>query len=443
MAASPRPMPSAITRARIRAHTIGAASSTTLRQFEAAVHARGGHVHWAETAGQAVAIVVDIARQHGVRPAVKSKSMVSEEIELNAALDGAGVRRRRDRPRRVHRPDRQRPAVAHRRADHPQDRHDIAESFRGSSGATRRGRGRRAADDGVRAAPAARRVPARPTWASRAATSASPRPAASASHQRRQRAADDDAAARARRADGHRADRADAGRPRRDAAAARPQRTGQKLTVYTNIITGPTDGPGSGRDGRRRVRRTRALHIVLVDNGRSRLLGGELAEILYCIRCGACLNACPVYQQVGGHAYGSVYPGPGRRGADAGRCAASASWQRPAAGEQPLRRVPRGLPRPHRHPADAAVAARPSPHAARLTPSVGRPPACGCCAVWRNGRGLFGLAQTRGRPGVTGLSRATAGSAALPGHLSGGPASRDFPALAPRNFMGAGRRGRR
>ena len=52
------------------------------------------------------------------------------------------------------------------------------------------------------------------------------------------------------------------------------------------------------------------LHIVLVDNGRSGLLGGELAEILYCIRCGACLNACPVYQQVGGHAYGSVYPGP-------------------------------------------------------------------------------------------------------------------------------------
>jgi L-lactate dehydrogenase complex protein LldF len=49
---------------------------------------------------------------------------------------------------------------------------------------------------------------------------------------------------------------------------------------------------------------------VLVDNGRSTLLGTDLAEILYCIRCGACLNACPVYQAVGGHAYGSVYPGP-------------------------------------------------------------------------------------------------------------------------------------
>ena len=49
---------------------------------------------------------------------------------------------------------------------------------------------------------------------------------------------------------------------------------------------------------------------MLVDNGRSRVLGSEQAEILYCIRCGACLNTCPVFQQIGGHAYGSVYPGP-------------------------------------------------------------------------------------------------------------------------------------
>jgi L-lactate dehydrogenase complex protein LldF len=78
--------------------------------------------------------------------------------------------------------------------------------------------------------------------------------------------------------------------------------TGQNLTVYTNVITGPrredeADGPDE-------------LHVVLVDNGRSKVLGSTEAEILYCIRCGACLNACPVYQQIGGHAYGSVYPGP-------------------------------------------------------------------------------------------------------------------------------------
>ncbi len=84
--------------------------------------------------------------------------------------------------------------------------------------------------------------------------------------------------------------------------------TGQKLGVYTNIITGPrreTDSAAlSEPDG------PAELHVVIIDNGRSKILGSELAEILYCIRCGACINACPVYRQIGGHAYGSVYPGP-------------------------------------------------------------------------------------------------------------------------------------
>lgn len=79
--------------------------------------------------------------------------------------------------------------------------------------------------------------------------------------------------------------------------------TGQKLTTYLNILTGPRreaeiDGPDE-------------LHVIVLDGGRRRLLGDpELREILHCIRCGACLNVCPVYRQIGGHAYGSVYPGP-------------------------------------------------------------------------------------------------------------------------------------
>lgn len=78
--------------------------------------------------------------------------------------------------------------------------------------------------------------------------------------------------------------------------------TGQKLSVYTNMITGPRrPGEPDGPD---------ELHVILVDNGRSRVLGTRTAEILYCIRCGACLNACPVYREIGGHAYGSVYTGP-------------------------------------------------------------------------------------------------------------------------------------
>jgi L-lactate dehydrogenase complex protein LldF len=78
--------------------------------------------------------------------------------------------------------------------------------------------------------------------------------------------------------------------------------TGQKLSSYTNILTGPRrPGEPDGPD---------ELHVVIVDNGRSNVLAGSTAEILACIRCGACLNACPVYKVVGGHAYGTTYQGP-------------------------------------------------------------------------------------------------------------------------------------
>lgn len=78
--------------------------------------------------------------------------------------------------------------------------------------------------------------------------------------------------------------------------------TGQKLTSYVSVIRGPR-APGE-KDGPEEV------HIVLVDNGRTGLLGTEHQEVLHCIRCGACLNVCPVYRNIGGHSYGSVYPGP-------------------------------------------------------------------------------------------------------------------------------------
>ncbi|MGH7248720.1 MAG: lactate utilization protein B, partial [Pseudomonadota bacterium] len=78
--------------------------------------------------------------------------------------------------------------------------------------------------------------------------------------------------------------------------------TGQKLTAYTSILTGPRR---DGEDG------PEEMHVILVDNGRTRALADEKTrESLYCIRCGACLNACPVYRKIGGHAYGWVYSGP-------------------------------------------------------------------------------------------------------------------------------------
>ncbi|HLB80340.1 MAG TPA: LutB/LldF family L-lactate oxidation iron-sulfur protein [Dongiaceae bacterium] len=78
--------------------------------------------------------------------------------------------------------------------------------------------------------------------------------------------------------------------------------TGQEFSVYTTFSTGPRRA--ADRDG------PQAFHVVLLDNGRSRMLGTEFQDMLRCIRCGACLNHCPVYQAVGGHAYGWVYSGP-------------------------------------------------------------------------------------------------------------------------------------
>jgi L-lactate dehydrogenase complex protein LldF len=79
--------------------------------------------------------------------------------------------------------------------------------------------------------------------------------------------------------------------------------TGQKITVYNTIVTGPkqeyeTDGPEE-------------MYVILLDNGRTNILQNpKQRESLYCIRCGACLNACPIYKNIGGHAYGATYSGP-------------------------------------------------------------------------------------------------------------------------------------
>lgn len=79
--------------------------------------------------------------------------------------------------------------------------------------------------------------------------------------------------------------------------------TGQKVTVYNTLVTGPkqsneADGPEE-------------MYVILLDNGRTNILANEKTrESLYCIRCGACLNACPVYKNIGGHAYGTTYSGP-------------------------------------------------------------------------------------------------------------------------------------
>ena len=90
-------------------------------------------------------------------------------------------------------------------------------------------------------------------------------------------------------------------RPRRlPPAAARARRPGERMNPYTSMWHGVTPGDGP-----------QEVHVVLLDNGRTRALADEVGrQALRCIRCSACLNVCPVYERVGGHAYGSVYPGP-------------------------------------------------------------------------------------------------------------------------------------
>ncbi len=413
----------------IRAHTV-ARLDHYLRQFEAAVQARGGHVHWAENADQAVKIVAEIAAQHQVKTAVKSKSMVSEEIELNAALAAAGVDvLETDLGEFVVQID----------GDHPshivgpiihKSRQDVANSFRTHLGATEA--------DLVD-------VPQMAAFARRTLRVGFMRADMGISGGNFGVAETGSLCICTNEGNG----RLTTTVPRVHVALMGIERlvptladlgvmlqvlgrsaTGQKLTVYTNIITGPcrrdvqeseqgeSDGPEH-------------LHIVLVDNGRSQLLGGELAEILYCIRCGACLNACPVYQQIGGHAYGSVYPGPvgavltpGLRGLAAWHDLPQASSLCGACREICPVRI--DIPRMLLSLRDQSTA-------------LGLSPAWATSGLWLFRQvavrpRLFRAAQAVARRVTRSIAR-DGWIRRLPAHLSRWTRQRDFPAFAERTFM--------
>lgn len=275
-----------------------------LERYEARVIAAGGHVHWAETAEDACAAILRICKAADAKSITKGKSMVSEEIGLNAHLQTAGLevietdlgeyilQLRDETPSHIIAPAihliqgqvegdfrRQHQHLPkNRRLDEPAElvdeaRQILREKFLsadvGITGAnfliaetgssiivTNEGNG-----DLTQSLPKVHVVIAAidkvvPTL--------------------------NDASALLR-------------------LLARSA-TGQEFTSYTTFSTGPRraddpDGP-------------EAYHVILLDNGRSELLGSEFREVLRCIRCGACMNHCPVYNAVGGHAYGWVYPGP-------------------------------------------------------------------------------------------------------------------------------------
>jgi L-lactate dehydrogenase complex protein LldF len=283
----------------IRAHTI-AHLDQYLEQFEASVQAAGGQVHWARDAAEACQIVIGIARRRGARRIAKSKSMVTEEIRLNTALEGAGLEVIEtdlgeyiaqiggDHPSHIIAPvlHLTRQEVGHIFADRltvpytddPIALNNIARERLRQVYLT--------ADIGISGCNFA--VAETGTIClvtnegnGRMVTTLPPVTIAVMGMERVVPTIDDLSVL---------------------LQVLARSATGQKLSVYTSLVT------GSRRAGE--PHGPEEMHVVIVDNGRSRALAGDLAEILYCIRCGACLNICPVYRAIGGHAYGSVYPGP-------------------------------------------------------------------------------------------------------------------------------------
>jgi L-lactate dehydrogenase complex protein LldF len=283
----------------IKAHTL-AHLDTYLEELESSVVRLGGRVHWAANAEEARGIVVEIVRRAGCRRAVKSKSMTSEEVHLNPALEAAGIEVTEtdfgefiiqlagERPSHL-----VAPAVHHTRESVARvlSRHlneNLPDDARKLAMTGRRVLRQRfyEADLGITGANFA--VAQTGTIAlvtnegNGRLTTAWPRVhvALMGIEKVIPRLAD---------------------LPVFLKLLARAA-TGQSLSVYTTLLTGPRRA--GERDG------PEEFHLVLIDNGRTRILATPFRESLQCIRCGACLNACPVYRRIGGHAYGGVYSGP-------------------------------------------------------------------------------------------------------------------------------------
>jgi L-lactate dehydrogenase complex protein LldF len=271
-----------------------------LEEFEKNATARGAVVHWAETTADVNRVVCELARRYDVKKAVKSKSMVSEECALNDALEAAGVRvvetdlgeyilqlakeppshiiapvihKGRDEISDLFADKHQRP----RKTDITELTHEAREMLRGHfltadmgiSGAnfivaetgttlivTNEGNGRM--------------------------TTTLPRVHVAITGIEKVVPTLEDVSTLLRLL------------PR--------SATGQSISNYISFTTGTKDAQDAfGAEH---------FHIILLDAGRTKLIGTDMQEMLRCIRCGACMNHCPVYQNVGGHAYGWVYPGP-------------------------------------------------------------------------------------------------------------------------------------
>ena len=275
-----------------------------LERYEEKVTATGGHVHWAETAADARSIILDICRSVDARSVTKGKSMIAEEIALNDHLEEAGlkvvetdlgeyiIQLRKEPPSHIIAPavhlnkEQVEADFREHHTDLPKDRSlsEPVELVREARAVLRQAY--LDADVGITGA----NFLVADTGSSIIVTNEGngdltqtlPKIHIVIASLEKIVPTLEDASAILR-------------------VLARSA-TGQEFSTYTTLSTGPKrdndpDGPEQ-------------YHVVLLDNGRSSMLGTEFQEMLRCIRCGACMNHCPVYHAVGGHAYGWVYPGP-------------------------------------------------------------------------------------------------------------------------------------
>ncbi len=287
----------------IKAHTLQHLD-LYIEAYERQVTAAGGHVHFARDAAEATRVVIDICKARGARTVTKGKSMISEEIGLNAAIEAAGIRPietdlgeyivqlRGEVPSHiiapaVHLTRDQIEADFRRHHVHLPDGRELTTAQHLLTEARTILRERfLAADVGITGA----NFLVAETGTSIIVTNEGngdltqllPKVHVVVASIEKLVPTLNDASQLLR-------------------VLARSA-TGQDMSVYTSLSTGPRrpgdpDGPED-------------YHVVLIDNGRSAVLGTEFEDMLRCIRCGACMNHCPVYHSIGGHAYGWIYPGP-------------------------------------------------------------------------------------------------------------------------------------
>ena len=269
-------------------------------RFTAALEARGGHVFFARTAEEASAYVAEVCTRAGAKLAAKSKSMATEEIGLNAALEAVGVtpvetdlgeyilQLAGEHPVHIVAPAIEKTAEQVAELLTAVDGEPVPAELEALTAAARRQLretflqadvGITGANFGVSSTGSVCLVT---NEGNGRMVSSLPRVHVAIMGMERLVPTTADLAVLLR-------------------LLARSG-TGQKLTVYTTLITGPRR-PGE-EDG------PEEQHVVILDNGRTNLLHGRYREMLACIRCGACLNVCPVYRKTGGAAYGPVYSGP-------------------------------------------------------------------------------------------------------------------------------------